>query len=164
MYMCRCPCIRSKARGTGNLHHLSKSLPPLQPSCHRKSTVVPMRGRNRLSTAPCRTSDTNSRYLHPNPVPEPRRCVTTKHRTYQFHLRTGHILQIWSLDQLSMMKQRCQTHIQVIPCSVLPRNFITGDNVPGLLKKWGHLRKKWGHCRKNDGTVIWRSKISLHHY
>ena len=32
-----------------------------------------------------------------------------------------------------------------IACSVLPRNFITGDNVPGLLKKWGHLRKKWGH-------------------
>ena len=27
----------------------------------------------------------------------------------------------------------------------LPRNFVTGDNVPGLLKKWGHLRKKWGH-------------------
>ena len=25
--------------------------------------------------------------------------------------------------------------------SVLPRNFITGDNVPGLLKQWGHLRK-----------------------
>ena len=52
--------------------------------------------------------------------------------------------------------------------SVLPRNFITGDNVPGLLKKWGHLRKKWGHLRKkwghcgeNDGPVIWRSKISL---
>ena len=31
----------------------------------------------RLSTAPCQTSDPNSRYLHPNPVPEPRRCVTT---------------------------------------------------------------------------------------
>ena len=45
--------------------------------------------------------------------------------------------------------------------SVLPRNFITGDNVPGLLKKWGHLRKKWGHCGENDGPVIWRSKISL---
>ena len=45
--------------------------------------------------------------------------------------------------------------------SVLARNFITGDNVPGLLKKWGHLRKKLGHCGKNDGTVIWRSKISF---
>ena len=45
--------------------------------------------------------------------------------------------------------------------SVLPRNFITGDNVPGLLKKWGHLRKKRGHCGENDGPVIWRSKISL---
>ena len=45
--------------------------------------------------------------------------------------------------------------------SVLPRNFITGDNVPGLLKKWGHLRKKWGHCEENDGPVIWRSKISF---
>ena len=43
--------------------------------------------------------------------------------------------------------------------SVLPKNFITGDNVPRLLKKWGHLRKKWGHCGKNDGTVIWRSKF-----
>ena len=41
------------------------------------STVLRMRGRNRVSTAPCRTSDTNSRYLHPDPVPEPRRCVTT---------------------------------------------------------------------------------------
>ena len=40
--------------------------------------------------------------------------------------------------------------------SVLPRNFITGDNVPGHLKMWGHLRKKRGHCVKNDGTVIWR--------
>ena len=40
--------------------------------------------------------------------------------------------------------------------SVLPRNFITGDNVPGHLKMWGHLRKKQGHCVKNDGTVIWR--------
>ena len=39
--------------------------------------------------------------------------------------------------------------------SVLPRNFITGDNVPGHLKMWGHLRKKRGHCVKN-GTVIWR--------
>ena len=38
---------------------------------------------------------------------------------------------------------------------------MTGDNVPGLLKKWGHLRKKWGHCGENDGPVIWRSKISL---
>ena len=47
------------------------------------------------------------------------------------------------------------------PTSVLPRNFLTGDNVPGLLKKWGHLRKKWGHCGGNDGPVIWRSKISL---
>ena len=45
--------------------------------------------------------------------------------------------------------------------SVLPRNFITGDNVPRLLKKWGHSRKKLGHCRKNDGIVIWRSKISF---
>ena len=45
--------------------------------------------------------------------------------------------------------------------SVLPRNFITGDNVPGVLKKWGHLRKKWGHCGENDVTVIWRSKISF---
>ena len=45
--------------------------------------------------------------------------------------------------------------------SVLPRNFITGDNVPGLLKKWGHLRKKWGHCGENNAPVIWRSKISL---
>ena len=45
--------------------------------------------------------------------------------------------------------------------SVLPRNFITGDNVPGLLKKWVHMRKKQGHCGKNDGTVIWRSKISF---
>ena len=45
--------------------------------------------------------------------------------------------------------------------SVLPRNFITGYNVPGLLKKWGHLRKKRGHCGKNDGTVIWRSKVSF---
>ena len=45
--------------------------------------------------------------------------------------------------------------------SVLQRNFITGDNVPGLLKKWGHLRKKWGHCGENDEPVIWRSKISL---
>ena len=45
--------------------------------------------------------------------------------------------------------------------SVLPRNFITGDNVPGLLKKWGHLRKKLGYCGENDGPVIWRSKISL---
>ena len=32
--------------------------------------------------------------------------------------------------------------------------FITVDNVPGLLKKWRHLRKKWGLCGKNDGTVI----------
>ena len=33
--------------------------------------------------------------------------------------------------------------------SVLPRNFITGDNVPGHLKKWGHLRKKAGTlCEK----------------
>ena len=31
--------------------------------------------------------------------------------------------------------------------------FHNGDNVPGLLKKWGH-------CGKNDGPVIWRSKIS----
>ena len=38
---------------------------------------------------------------------------------------------------------------------------MTGDNVPGLLKKCGHLRKKWGHCGENDGPVIWRSKISL---
>ena len=38
--------------------------------------------------------------------------------------------------------------------SVLPRNFKTGDNVPVLLKMWGHFRKKWGHCEKNDGTVI----------
>ena len=45
--------------------------------------------------------------------------------------------------------------------SVLLRNFITGDNVPGHLKKWGHLNKKRGHCGKNDGTVIWRSKISF---
>ena len=45
--------------------------------------------------------------------------------------------------------------------SVLPRNGITGDNVPGHLKKWGHLNKKWGHCGKNDGTVIWRSKTSF---
>ena len=27
-----------------------------------------MRGRNRLSIAPCRTSNTNSRYLHPDPT------------------------------------------------------------------------------------------------
>ena len=40
--------------------------------------------------------------------------------------------------------------------SVLPRNFITWDNVPGHLKMWGHLRKKRGHCVKNDGTVILR--------
>ena len=33
--------------------------------------------------------------------------------------------------------------------------------VPGVLKKWGHLRKKWGHCGENDATVIWRSKISF---
>ena len=26
--------------------------------------------------------------------------------------------------------------------SVLPRNIITGDNVTGVLKKWGHLRNK----------------------
>ena len=32
---------------------------------------------------------------------------------------------------------------------------VTGDNVPVLLKKWGHLRKKWG----KNGTVIWRLKI-----
>ena len=36
-----------------------------------------MCGRNRLSTAPCPTSDTNSQYLHPDPIQEPRRCVTT---------------------------------------------------------------------------------------
>ena len=48
-----------------------------------------------------------------------------------------------------------------ITYSVLPRNFITGDNVPVLLKKWGHLMKKWGHCGKIDGTVIWRLKISF---
>ena len=53
-------------------------------------------------------------------------------------------------------------------CSVLPRNFITGDNVPGLLKKWGHLRKKWGHFGENDGTSDLEVKnqfvIGLHHY
>ena len=40
-------------------------------------TVLHMGGRNRLSIAPCRTSNTNSRYLHPDPVHEPRGCVTT---------------------------------------------------------------------------------------
>ena len=49
----------------------------------------------------------------------------------------------------------------IFQASVLPRNFITGNNVPVLLKKWGHLRKKWGHCEENDGTVIWRSKMSF---
>ena len=49
--------------------------------------------------------------------------------------------------------------VQTLP--VFCRDFITGDNVPGLLKQWGHLRKKWGHCGENDGPVIWRSKISL---
>ena len=39
-------------------------------------------------------------------------------------------------------------------CSFLPRNFITGDNVPVLLKKCGHLRKKCGNCGENDKTVI----------
>ena len=29
----------------------------------------------------------------------------------------------------------------VINGSVLLRNFITGNNVPRLLKKWGYLRK-----------------------
>ena len=43
--------------------------------------------------------------------------------------------------------------------SVLQRNFITGDNVPELLKKLGHCGKKWGHCGKNDVTAIWRSKV-----
>ena len=33
---------------------------------------------------------------------------------------------------------------QHIEGSVLPRNFITGDNVPGFLKKCGHLKKKNG--------------------
>ena len=44
---------------------------------------------------------------------------------------------------------------------VLPRNFITGDNVLVLLKKWAHFRKKWGHCGKKWWKVIWRSKISF---
>ena len=52
--------------------------------------------------------------------------------------------------------EQTQSLTAVLAGSVLPRNFITGDNVPGHLKMWGHLRKKRGHCVKNDGTVIWR--------
>ena len=29
----------------------------------------------------------------------------------------------------------------IVNSSVLSRNFISGDNVTGHLKKWGHLRK-----------------------
>ena len=53
------------------------------------------------------------------------------------------------------MRSNNETDRVALPeSSVLPRNFITGDNVPGLLKKWGHLRKRWGHCGENDGPVI----------
>ena len=57
-----------------------------------------------------------------------------------------------------LTKDKC---LNVSNISVLLQNLITGDNFPGLLKKWGHSRKKWGHCRKSDESVIWRSKISF---
>ena len=71
------------------------------------------------------------------------------------------IIYYYSLEWLSRDNLSNPPFALVTYSSVLPRNFITGDNVPGLLKKWGHLTKKWGHCGENDGPVIWRSKISL---
>ena len=65
---------------------------------------------------------------------------------------------LYVLSKLTKQSDKC---LNVSNISVLLYNFITGDNFPGLLKKWGHSRKKWGHCRKNDGSVIWRSKISF---
>ena len=67
-----------------------------------------------------------------------------------------------------MLGLGCIEHFNMLQDrSVLPRNFITGDNVPGALKQWGHLRKKWGHCGENDETsdlgVKNQFSISLYH-
>ena len=91
-----------------------------------------------------------------------RRCVKNKEDNsciFDFPLTKFHIVN--RVRAITPKPYGIYSYNFTSACSVLPRKFITGDNVPGLLKKWGHLRKKWGHCEENDGPVIWRSKISL---
>ena len=69
--MCTCKdalVLEARQEGQGNYTTCQSLCHHFNPRATGSQNALRMRGRNRLSIAPCRTSNTNSRYLHPDPT------------------------------------------------------------------------------------------------